>query len=146
MQEGSSTIILRLFGIGALEARIFSEAFYPIHGLLGMAAFLFGGLAAVSSFWLLRPSMRCISLALGMMSLVALLLDLTVGGYTTPGGIESPLGVGGMERLGLHPIVLWLVGFGAVLMASPDSLTGPRESVPKDLHLARACRGSIAGH
>lgn len=117
-------VFIGLFGLGALGAGIFSEAFYPTHGIFSLIAFLFGALAAIDSFRLERRPMSYVSVILGFIALVALSLFLGIAGYGLP-PIETPLGVGGMERMIIYPIVLWLVAFGASVIASPELVGKP---------------------
>ena len=72
-------------------------------------AFLFGNLAAVFSYKLVRPPMSSLCVLLGLIGLSALVLTGT--------GIDLGLGVGGMERMVFYPAMLWALGFGAWLMA-----------------------------
>ncbi len=115
-------LCLALFGVGAIGAAVFNETVYPAHGWLGLVAFVFGALAALAAFWTVRGWMRVVSLALGAFAFVAIVLDVTIGGYATGAGSELPIGMGGMERLCIYPTVIWLVGLGAVLMAAPELL------------------------
>jgi hypothetical membrane protein len=50
-----------------------------------------------------------ISILLGLMSLLALVLFI--------GNIYFGLGVGGMERMIVYPILIWMMGFGGFLIA-----------------------------
>jgi len=59
-------------------------------------------------------------------SLIAVILGLTeLGGFVlfVGGKIYFGLGVGGIQRMALYPILLWLAGFGGYLMAHPDKPT-----------------------
>jgi len=114
-------VFIGLFGLGALGAGIFSEVFYPTHGILSLLAFFFGPLAAIDSFRLERRPMNYISPILGFISLVALSLFLGIAGYGLP-SVYTPLGLGGMERMVVYPTVLWLVAFGAFVIAAPESV------------------------
>jgi hypothetical membrane protein len=46
------------------------------------------------------------------MSLLALILFI--------GNIYFGLGVGGMERMIVYPILIWMIGFGSYLVAFPE--------------------------
>jgi hypothetical membrane protein len=112
-------IFMGLYGLGVLGAGIFSEAFYPTHGIFSLIAFFFGALAAIDSFRLERRPMSYVSPILGLIALVALSLLLGVAGFGLP-PIETPLGVGGMERMVVYPVALWLATFGASILAAPE--------------------------
>ena len=112
-------VLMGLFGLGALGAGIFSEVFYPTHGIFSAIAFVFGPLAAIDSFRLEKRPMNYVSPILGLVALVALSLFLGIAGYGLP-PVYTPLGLGGMERMIVYPTVLWLVTFGASLIAAPE--------------------------
>ena len=112
-------IFMGLYGLGVLGAGIFSEAFYPTHGIFSLFAFFFGALAAIDSFRLERRPMSYVSPILGLIALVALSLFLGVAGFGLP-SIDTPLGGGGMERMVVYPTALWLVAFGASVIAAPE--------------------------
>jgi hypothetical protein len=58
-------------------------------------------------------------------SAIALILGLIelVGFALFVGKIYFGLGVGGMQRMVLYPVLIWLVGFGGYLMAHPEKPT-----------------------
>jgi hypothetical membrane protein len=117
-------VFIGLFGLGVLGAGIFSEVFYPTHGIFSLIAFLFGALAAIDAFRLEKRPMSYISPILGVISLVALFLFLGIAGYGLP-TVYTPLGLGGMERMIVYPTFLWLVAFGASVIASPELVAKP---------------------
>jgi hypothetical membrane protein len=101
-------VFLVLSGVGAVGVGFFPETTGVFHAIFSLIVFLFGGLAAVSSFQVLQHPMNLFSVLLGVISLAALVLFST-GNY-------AGLGQGGMERMIAYPALLWFVGFGAYLM------------------------------
>jgi len=102
---------------------IFTEDFLMIHSVVSLIAFLFGGLSAIFSvicsyvhkFKLLEMPFSVIAVVLGLMSLGALVLFMA--------GMDLGLGVGGMERMIVYPLLMWGAGFGGHLIAHPEERT-----------------------
>lgn len=109
------TVLLVLTAVGTMGVGVFTEHSGIMHTAVSLIAFLFGGLSAVSSFRLLRPPFSVIAVILGLMSLGALILIAS--------GIDLGLGVGGIERMILYPVLLWGTGFGIDLIAQPERQT-----------------------
>ena len=107
-----ATLIVTLAGIGPLGVGLFPETTGAWHALFSLIAFLFGGLSAIVLARFTAKPMFYFSIILGLSTLFALV------GYI--GGIDLGLGVGGMERMVVYPVLLWGVGFGGYLMA-PES-------------------------
>lgn len=102
-------VFLALSGIGAIGVGVFDFNHPLVHRPSALLAFLFGNLAAVYSYKVVRPPLSLFFVALGSIGLLALALF----------GAEAylGLGVGGMERMILYPTMFWAVGFGAHLLA-----------------------------
>jgi hypothetical membrane protein len=102
-------ILLALTGIGAAGAGILTETAGAPHAICAAIAFLLGNLCAITGFRLFLPPWSWFSLALGIISLAALVLL----------GVHMYLGLsaGGMERMAAYPIIFWALGTGAHLMA-----------------------------
>jgi hypothetical membrane protein len=119
------TVFLAFMAIGAMGTGIFTKALPTVHGAVSSMAFLFGGLSAIASFKVLRMPLSAISVVLGMVTLGA--LGLFAGGLVTAGALTSSeppasefflgLGPGGMERMTVYPAFVWLISFGAHLIA-----------------------------
>lgn len=101
-----------LMGIGAVGVGLFPSYTGAPHAVFAIMAFGSGSLAAVLSSRILDPPFKYISLALGVMALLALVL-FSFMWMTEPFG---PLGEGGMERWVAYPVFLWGFGFGGYLM------------------------------
>jgi hypothetical membrane protein len=102
-------ITLTLTGIGAMMVGLFPETAGVMHTIASLITFLFGGLAAIVSYKVEKPPFSHLSVVLGAMGLVGLGLFAS-GNYLN-------LGVGGMERMIAHPVLLWAVGFGGHLVS-----------------------------
>jgi hypothetical membrane protein len=102
-------VILILTGVGAMMVGLFPETAGVMHSVASLITFLFGGLSAVVSYKVEKPPFSYLSVVLGAMGLVALGLFAS-GNYLG-------LGVGGMERMIAHPVLLWAVGFGGHLIS-----------------------------
>ncbi len=119
------TVLLILMGIGAMGVGIFTSAFSPtIHGVVSLMAFGFGALAAIASFKVSQLPLSAISMALGMITLGALVLF--AAGLVTTGSLTSNepptseyfagIGPGGMERMIVYPALIWLTIFSGRLI------------------------------
>jgi hypothetical membrane protein len=117
------TVLLVLTAVGAMGVGIFTEDFGTIHSVVSLIAFLFSGLSAIFSvicsyvhkFNLVKMPFSVISVILGLITLGALVLFMA--------GMDLGLGVGGMERMIVYPILMWGVGFGGYLIAYPERRT-----------------------
>jgi hypothetical membrane protein len=106
------TILLTIAALAAMNVGIFTENSEPMHMLASFFVFLFSGLSAIFSYKFTKVPFNIIGILLGITSLVALIL---YGGTTYSG-----LGVGGMERMIVYPILIWMIGIGGYLSAIPE--------------------------
>jgi len=106
------TILFVLAGVGAMGVGLFPETFGAVHSVAALFAFLFGALSAIAAYWVEKPPLTYLSVAMGILSLVALVL------YATRNDLG--LGIGGMERIVAYPMILWAIGFGGFLIGSSD--------------------------
>src|SRR5204862_6401069 len=90
-----------------------------IHAGVALLAYGGGGLSAILAFRILRPSLRYVSAALGVISLVGLGLMATQ---------SWPLDRGVIEQLSVWSILLWGMTAGASLLV--PSSTSRKEGVP----------------
>ena len=117
------TLTFVLTAIGAMGVGIFTKDAGTIHSIVALFFFLFSGLSAifavicshVHGFKLMKMPFSAIAVILGLMELGGFVLFL--------GGIYFGLGVGGMQRMVLYPVLMWLVGFGGYLMVHSDRPT-----------------------
>ena len=124
------TVVSTLFGAGALLVGIFPGNTTP-HPFVAMIAFVFSALTAISVFRVTSAPFRFMSLAVGLLSLLALIAGEL--GDNSP--VVRSIGIGGAERWVVFPIILWLAFFGGYLLAS-----GHR--TPPDRHRPAAVDGS----
>jgi hypothetical membrane protein len=126
------TITAGLLGVGVLGVGVFPGNVHPQHPIFANLAFLAGGLAVLLSYKVATQPLRSIFVVLGATSLLSLALAMFMPEWTP----MAELGLGGIERWIVYPIVLWLVTFGGYLMADrtaeePAEAEGP--SIPADL-------------
>lgn len=106
------TLLLVLTAIGAMGVGVFTEHSGNVHLVVSLIAFLFGGLSSIASYRLVKQPLSIIAVILGLMALGAL------GLYGAQ--IYLGLGVGGMERMIVYPILLWGAGIGGYLLANHE--------------------------
>lgn len=107
------TVFFMLFGIGALGVGVFPGDTGDPHALAAMTTFLCGSIAAMAAYVIEEGPLRFLSVALGAVSLAALLLYVIVGESSHPLGT---LGVGGIERWVAYPLILWVLALGGYLL------------------------------
>jgi hypothetical membrane protein len=117
-------MLLLLMAIGAMGVGVFTKDFTVAHGAVSSMAFFFGGLSAIASFKVLKKPLSLISIALGAMTLGA--LAFFSSGMVASGSLTSTeaydsifylgLGPGGMERMIVYPLLIWLAGFAGHLV------------------------------
>jgi hypothetical membrane protein len=102
------SVLLALVGIGAVGVGIFPENTGTPHIIAALTVFVIGGVCAIISFRIFPAPWAWFSGALGVITLVALVL---LGAKLYFG-----LGPGGMERMVAYPVLFWALASGAVLM------------------------------
>jgi len=115
------SLLVLLTGVGAMGVGVFPEIFPVAHEITSDIAFIFAGISAIWAYRLTKSPMSYLSVILGVVNLVAVVL------FTA--NILFGLGVGGMERTIVYPVVLWAVGFGGYLMSS-GTTTVPSSAQP----------------
>jgi len=106
-----STIPVALLGIGLTGVGVFPGNIAPWHFIFALLIFVFGGIAAITSFKIVHSPLRYIFILLGITALAFLVFFKFSGRY---------LGVGGAERWLFYPIVFWLTGMGTYLLGIKD--------------------------
>jgi hypothetical membrane protein len=110
--------LLTLAGIGLVGLGVFNETYEVPHLAFSLLVFLSLGLSAVILFRFQKSPLSYFSLALGLVTLVAIVL------YTPDTGVyfggQFGIGPGGLERLIVYPMVVWGLGFAGQLMASEE--------------------------
>ncbi len=108
-------LLMTLTGIGAAGIGLLPEGAGLAHVVVVRMFWVFAIPAAVMSFSFQKRPFAYISVALGILTLIATVLFLSsvyVGEITFLGITR-----GGMQRMIQYPIVLWILGFGAHLAA-----------------------------
>jgi hypothetical membrane protein len=121
--------LLLLMAIGAMGVGVFTKDFTVAHGAVSSMAFFFGGLSAIASFKVLKKPLSWISIILGAMTLGALVLFssgmVASGSLTSTEAYDSifylSLGPGGMERMIVYPLLIWLAGFAGHLVTKRET-------------------------
>jgi hypothetical membrane protein len=114
------TLLLVLTATGAMGVGIFTEQWGLVHQTASLIAFLFGGLSAIASYRLLKLPFSVIAVVLGLMCLGALTLFVLFEHVPGMAGIDFGLGVGGMERMIVYPLLAWGTGFGSLLTGQAE--------------------------
>jgi len=100
------SIPLFLFGLGISGVGICPGYVVPWHGIFALIIFLSGGIAAITSYKIIRSPLSYIFICFGVIALAFLFLQK----------IFIPvLGVGGAERWLFYPEVFCLMGFGGYI-------------------------------
>jgi len=119
---------LFLMALGAIGVGVFTKEFTLAHGAVSSLAFFFGGLSAIASFKVLKQPFSLVSIVLGAMTLGALVLFSigmwASGSVTSTEAMDSVfylgLGPGGMERMIVYPLLIWLAGFAGYLVTERE--------------------------
>ena len=99
--------------IGVLGAAAFGVGVFPgntgaPHAICAMVTFVAGGIAALTSSRVASGPFRLLMILLGTITLGVLVTYLLLG-ESHP---MTPLGVGGIERWIVYPVVIWTIAFG----------------------------------
>jgi hypothetical membrane protein len=131
--------LLGLMSVGAMGVGVVTSEHTTAHGAVSLMAFWFGGLSAMAWSRISGMPMSAISLALGAMTLAALVLF--AGGLVTTGSLTSSepppaspfflgVGPGGMERMIVYPALIWLTLFSGHLITVTQTQWGRRTRPP----------------
>lgn len=106
---------LGIFGFCIAALGIFPEYIPTIHVTLILIAYFIGSLALIFSYRLgINIPMTIISMILGFTALITIITPVILGmGTTNPLGLL--IGKGGLERLIIYPIILYLTALGGYL-------------------------------
>lgn len=116
-------VIFAAAGAAAIGVGVFPKTDPTPHTLFAFLAFVFAALSAIATFKVVRPPVNYLSAVLGAISLVALGLFAT---ETSLG-----LGIGGMERMIVYPVLVWGMTLGGYLMAAPEPVSPPSLALPQ---------------
>ena len=118
----SVTIPLLVLGLAALGVGLYPGNTGTPHALFALGCFVSGGVAALLAGVVTVPPFRYLSIALGAVSLLTLLSYLLLG----DGNPLAALGIGGLERWIVYPIVIWLIAFGGYMLGTAGRDTAAR--------------------
>lgn len=113
----SVAIPIATLGIGALGVGLFPGNTGTPHAIFAMVTFVSGGIAAISAARVTSAPFRHLSFFLGAASLATLGMYMLLGDASPMAG----LGIGGVERWIVYPVVLWITAFGGYLSGRADS-------------------------
>lgn len=113
----SVTIPILVLGVGALGVGVFPGNTGTPHALFSMTIFISGGVAALFASRVTGAPFRYVSILLGAVSL------LVLGSYVLLGDSApyAALGIGGVERWIVYPIVVFITAFGGYLAGGQDT-------------------------
>ncbi|MBP1928730.1 putative membrane protein [Methanolinea mesophila] len=107
------SIPLTLLGAGVLGVGIFPGNYGTVHAIFALLAFLAGGISAIAAYRVETVPFRYFSVILGVITLFTLVSYFALG-QSAP---LAPLGIGGVERWIVYPVLVWMLGFGGYLMS-----------------------------
>jgi hypothetical membrane protein len=116
-------IAMAAFGLGALGVGVFPGNVATWHPLFSMLAFVGGSVAAILSFRIITGPFRMLAVALGSIALIATVLGSDTLVDWGPG---ATLGVGGIERWIVYPVILWMTVLGGYLLGRGTETRGAR--------------------
>ena len=116
------SIPIALLGIGAVGVGIFALNVNPtIHTIVALLAFTSGGVTLILASTIAPPFFRYLWMTLGVVALAA----ITLGLFFPEWSPIAALGLGGIERWNVYPIVLWMLSFGSLLLSGHPLRTHP---------------------
>ena len=108
-------VFLGLLGIGAMGVGLFPGYTGGAHVIFAMTSFIFGSLALLTSFTILRDSLiKNILIVLGAVALLDILLVIILQDANP----FMAFGIGGTERLIVYPVILGIIALGGYLTGS----------------------------
>jgi hypothetical membrane protein len=113
----SVTIPMTVLAIGSLGVGLFPGNTGAPHAIFAMVTFVAGGVAAVSAARVATAPFRLVSFLLGGVSLLTLASYILLG----EGSPMAALGIGGIERWIVYPVILWIIAFGGYLSGRADA-------------------------
>jgi len=103
------SLLLLVPAIGAIGVGVFPEHVPVLHLLFAFVAFSGAGFTAIATSRLTAPPLSYLCVFVGILALVALALFAS--------GMYFVLGVGGMERMIVIPVIAWGLAFAGYLLA-----------------------------
>jgi hypothetical membrane protein len=110
------SLLFGLWGLGAFIAGVVPETLLSVHELASTLAFVGGSIAAIVAYRFLPSPLKYLSVVLGLLSFVSLFVLIFEGPFYRWNGIFG-LGLGGIERMVVYPIIIWEIALGVFLMS-----------------------------
>ena len=111
--------LLAISGVGAVVSAVVSlNISFEVHSMFGLVAFVFGAASAIMSYKFLKSPLCFVSIILGAVTLSAVILFMLGQGNSD---FYLGLGVGGIERFIVYPLLLWMLGFGGYLIGDSSN-------------------------
>lgn len=108
------SIPIALFGIAGVGVGIFAlNVNSTIHTIVALLAFTSGSITLILASTIAPPFFRVLWMTLGVVALAAITLGLFFADWAP----IAALGLGGIERWNVYPIVLWMISFGSLLLS-----------------------------
>ncbi|MGB9977725.1 DUF998 domain-containing protein [Methanobacterium sp.] len=105
-------VFLSLLGIGAMGVGIFPGYTGSAHVIFAMTSFIFGSLALLTSFTILKDSLlKYVLIVLGAIAFLDILLVIIL----QEANPFMAFGIGGTERLIVYPVILGVIALGGYL-------------------------------
>jgi hypothetical membrane protein len=109
------SILLFISSLGALGVGVFPENMGILHTIPSLITFLFSGIAAIYSYKVDKTTAKYIWPILGIISLISLVLFASKS--------YMGLGPGGMERMIVYPVFIWLIGISMTIIHTAPEKT-----------------------
>jgi len=109
-----------LSAIGCIGVGTFTEATGTPHGIFSLLTFVSIGLLALVSYGVQKSPLKYFSIVAGVATLASLVLFMT--------GVYLGLGIGGMERMIVYPVMVWSLAFSGHLMALEEAKATPKSA------------------
>ena len=116
LRKKGFSMLFGLWGLGALIAGAVPETLLSVHEIASLVAFVGGSIAAIAAYRFLTSPLKYLSVALGLFSFASLFVLTFDGPFFRWNGIFG-LGLGGIERMVVYPIIIWEIALGASLMS-----------------------------
>ena len=123
----SVTLPIAILGTAAFGVGVFPGNTGTPHAICAMVTFVSGGIAAISAAQVATAPFRYLSALLGAVSLLTLVTYMILGDQSPMAG----LGIGGIERWIVYPVVLWVTAFGGYLAGRADGVADAAAPQPR---------------
>lgn len=93
-----------------------------LHGLFALLAFLFMNVEAILVGLKFKGGLRAASIVAGVLGLVFMVMMMLVDAESLD--VSGSIGHGGVERMIVYPVLIWMVLIGGYLLAQPARSAG----------------------